>query len=207
MQLQPISPKQRDFLLHSDARINLAYGSVRSGKTLASLLRWLYIIATAPKGANLMMIAKTERTLRRNLLDLIQELIEPSDFKLNSGYGACTIYGRKVYLVGANDERAENKIRGITLYAAYLDEATLCPSSFFRMLLSRLSDHNAILIATTNPDSPFHYIKKDYMDRASELNIKLWHFTLDDNNTLDPGYVESIKSEYVGLWYRRFIGG
>lgn len=207
MKLMELSPKQRDFLLHSNSRINIAFGSVRSGKTLVSLLRWLHIVATAPDGSNLLMAAKTERTLRRNILDLIMELVDPEDFRLNSGLGECTIYGKKIYLVGANDERSENKLRGITLYAAYLDEATLCPESFFRMLLSRLSDPNAILIATTNPDSPAHYIKKNFIDRAEEINLKYWHFTLDDNKTLDSDYVDAIKKEYTGLWYQRFILG
>jgi PBSX family phage terminase large subunit len=207
MKLQPLSKKQRDFLLHSDARINIAYGSVRSGKTLVSLLRWLYIVATAPEGSGLLMIGKTERTLRRNILDLIAELVEPKDYKLNSGMGECYLYGKKIYLVGANDERAENKIRGITLYAAYLDEATLCPESFFRMLLSRLSSENAILLATTNPDSPAHYIKKNFIDRAGDLNLKSWHFVLDDNKTLPRSYVDEISKEYTGLWYQRYILG
>jgi len=153
------------------------------------------------------MIGKTERTLRRNILDLIAELVEPNDYKLNSGMGECYIYGKKIYLVGANDERAENKIRGITLYAAYLDEATLCPESFFRMLLSRLSTENAILLATTNPDSPAHYIKKAFIDRAGDLNLKSWHFTLDDNKTLPEQYVKEISKEYTGLWYQRYILG
>lgn len=207
MKLQALSPKQRDYLLNSNARINIACGAVRSGKTVVSLLKWLYIVAMAPKDANLLMVAKTERTLRRNLLDLIMELVEPQDFKLNSGLGECKIYGHKVYLVGANDERAEQKIRGMSLYAAYLDEVTLCPESFFQMLLSRLSDPNSILIATTNPDSPAHYIKKNFIDRAQEVSLKYWHFTLEDNTALDPGFIEAIKKQYVGLWYKRFILG
>jgi PBSX family phage terminase large subunit len=207
MEPKELSPKQRDFLLNSRARINIACGAVRSGKTVVSLLRWLYIVAMAPKDANLLMVAKTERTLRRNILDLIMEMVDPQDFKLNSGLGECKIYGHKVYLVGANDERAEQKIRGMSLYAAYLDEATLCPESFFQMLLSRLSDPNSILIATTNPDSPAHYIKKNFIDRAQEVSLKYWHFTLEDNTALDPGFIEAIKKQYVGLWYKRFILG
>lgn len=209
MKLQTLSVKQRDFLLNSTSRINLAYGSVRSGKTVVSLLRWLHIIATAPEGANLMMVAKTERTIRRNLLDLIQELIEPEDFKLNSGFGECHIYGKKVYLVGANDERSENKVRGITLYAAYCDELTLYPVSFIQMLLSRLSDPGALLLATTNPDSPYHFVKTSFIDRTDKINIKCWHFTLEDNHTLPTDYIKDLKAEYIPgtVWYKRYILG
>jgi PBSX family phage terminase large subunit len=209
MELADLSPKQADFLINSDARINLAYGSVRSGKTVISLIRWLDVVAHAPAGANLLMVAKTERTLRRNLLDLVAELINKKDFKVNIGMGECTIYGRRIYLVGANDARSENKIRGLTLYAAYLDEVTLYPEDFIQMLLSRLSSRDAILIATTNPDSPYHFVKTKFIDRVKELNLKLWHFTLEDNLTLDPQYVDNLKAEYVpgSVYYKRYILG
>jgi PBSX family phage terminase large subunit len=209
MKLQPLSKKQRDFLLHSDARLNIAFGSVRSGKTLVSLLRWLYIVATAPEGANLLIAGKTERTVRRNILSLIQDLVSPAEFNINYGVGECTIYGRRVYLVGANDERAENKIRGMSLYAAYCDELTLFPESFVQMLLSRLSDKNAILIATTNPDSPYHYVKTKFLDRVKDLNLKYWQFHLEDNKTLPTDYISDLKSEYVPgtVWYKRYILG
>lgn len=209
MKLQELSHKQRDFLINSNARINIAYGSVRSGKTIVSLLRWLFIIATAPEGSGLLMAAKTERTLRRNILDLIAEIIPAEDYRLNSGLGECTIFGRKIYLVGANDERAENKIRGITLYAAYCDELTLFPESFVQMLLSRLSEPKAILLATTNPDSPYHFVKTNFLDRSDTLNLKSWKFLLEDNNTLPSDYIQDLKAEYVpgSVWYKRYILG
>ncbi len=70
-------------------------------------------------------------------------------------------------MVGANDERAEEKIRGMTLAGAYVDEASVLPESFCKMLLTRLSVEGARLYATTNPDSPMHWLKRDYLDRAS----------------------------------------
>lgn len=107
---------------------------------------------------------------------------------------------------GANDERAEGKIRGMTLAGAYGDEVTLWPESFFKMLLSRLSIPGAKLFATTNPDSPYHWLKRDFLDK-SELDLRTWHFELQDNPNLAPEYVESLKREYSGLWYKRFVLG
>jgi hypothetical protein len=40
--------KQRDFCLHSDARINLAHGAVRSAKTVGANVRWLRAVLEAP---------------------------------------------------------------------------------------------------------------------------------------------------------------
>jgi hypothetical protein len=95
----------------------------------------------------------------------------------------------------------------MTAAGAYVDEATLIEREFWDQLPARLSIKGAKLFATTNPDSPSHWLKKEFLDRAHELDLKHWHFTLDDNVALDPAYVSALKKEYTGLWYRRFILG
>ena len=42
---------------------------------------------------------------------------------------------------------------------------------FFVMLLSRLSEPDAKLFATTNPDSPNHWLMTNYIQRANEENL------------------------------------
>jgi len=163
-------------------------------------------VAHAEPG-NLLMVGKTERTLRRNILDVIMDLVGPENFRITSGMGECMLYGRKIYLVGANDERSESKIRGVSLLAAYGDEITLWPESFFTMLLSRLSEKDAKFFGTTNPDNPSHWLKKAYIDRKEEIRLNLFTFTLDDNKTLPEDYVRDLKAEYTGLWYKRYILG
>ncbi|MBP1544762.1 MAG: terminase family protein, partial [Oscillospiraceae bacterium] len=97
---------------------------------------------------------------------------------------------------------------GITLGGAYCDELTLFPRDFFVMLLSRLSVSGAKLIATTNPDTPSHWLLKEYLanDDLSE-DIFRMVFLIDDNTTLDPEYVAALKKEYTGIFYDRFILG
>ena len=198
--------KQAYAIRYSDARINIWDGAVRSGKTFASIWRWVRYVREGPPG-ELLMAGKTERTLKRNILDPIAELVGNRNFRLVSGSGECWLFGRRIYLVGANDERAEGKIRGMTLAGAYGDEVTLWPESFFTMLLSRLSVPGAQFFGTTNPDSPGHWLKRRYLDRADELSLRRFRFTLADNPALDPAYVEALKREYTGLWYRRYVLG
>ncbi|ADI05552.1 putative phage terminase [Streptomyces bingchenggensis BCW-1] len=71
----------------------------------------------------------------------------------------------------------------------------------------RLSVPGARLYAATNPDSPQHWLKTGYVDRAAELNLRAWHFKLSDNPSLSPEYVADLAAEYVGLWRRRMIDG
>src|SRR5690625_4830861 len=125
--------KQRHSILESDARLNIWHGSVRSGKTIGSIIRWLDFVANGPPG-ELLMVGKTERTLKRNILDPIAEMLDEDEYRLVSGSGELWLFGRRIYLAGANDERSEGKIRGITLVGAYGDELTLWPESFFTMM-------------------------------------------------------------------------
>jgi len=188
-------------------RINLLEGSVRSGKTWISLVAWAFLVASMPKDGNYLMVAKTLTSLRRNCLDLLQDLIGTANFTYSLSKKEAVLFGRLVYLEGVNDARAESKIRGMTLQGAYCDELTLFTEDFFSMLLSRLSSKNAKLIATTNPDSPYHWLMEKYINRKGELDMLVLKFLIDDNPYLDPEYVANLKKEYTGVFYDRFILG
>jgi PBSX family phage terminase large subunit len=172
------------------------------------------------------MSGKTERTLKRNIIDPLIEMLGEKRCHLVAGSGEVWLCGRRVYLAGANDERAQEKIRGLSLVGAYVDEITTAPHSFFSMLLSRLRVPGARLFGTTNPDSPAHWLKKDYLDRASLwlthgggvqrraidpagdiLDLARFSFKLRDNPYLPREYLDSVEREYVGLWHKRFIEG
>lgn len=204
-----LSPKQQRSIVGATSRINLWDGSVRSGKTVASTIALLHDIAARPNIPTL-ITGKTKDTIARNVIDPIADLLGSefeSSVQYTSGANQGVIFGQRVYVVGANDAKAESRIRGMTLGRAYVDEASLVPEAFFRQLLARLSLKGSRLYATTNPDSPRHWLKKQFIDRIDELNMRRWHFVLDDNPGLDPTYVADLKTEYTGLWYRRFIQG
>ncbi|MCM1419580.1 MAG: PBSX family phage terminase large subunit [Roseburia sp.] len=189
------------------SRINLLEGSVSSGKTWISLVLWAFWVASMPGDKLYLMSAKSLTTLKRNCLILLQELVGRKNFTFSPSAKEGFLFGRKILLEGANDSRSESKIRGLTLQGAYCDELTQFPEDFFAMLLSRLRVPGAKLIATTNPDNPRHWLKAEYIDRASELDFLDVRFLLEDNTTLDPGYVENIRREYSGVFYERFILG
>lgn len=206
-----LNPKQNDFLVdvidENLARINVLEGSVRSGKTYASLVGWLMLVSTYPKDSCFLMVGKTMTSLKRNCLVLLESLVGKKYFTFSVPKKEATLFGRKIYLEGVNDARAEQKIRGMTLQAAYCDEITLFTEDFFSMLLSRLSMPNAKLLGTTNPDTPSHWLMKKYMSRKEELNLKIWKFLLDDNDTIPQEIRDDMKREYTGVFFDRFILG
>lgn len=187
-------------------RINILEGSVSSGKTWISLVLWAFWVSTMPEDGLYMMCAKSLTALKNNCLILLQDLVGESNFTFSVSSKQGTLFGRRIIFEGANDARAESKIRGVTLQGAYCDELTQFPEDFFTMLLSRLRRPNAKLIATTNPDSPAHWLKVNYIDNE-KLNLLDMKFMLDDNTTLTEDYVKNIKLEYTGIFYERFILG
>lgn len=209
-----LSPKQGASIVHATARVNVWDGSVRSGKTIASLLAWVAFVAQAPEGGELVMVGRTRDSIARNVF---APLADPALFgpiarliTYTPGAPTAVVLGRKVWVLGASDARAENVLRGLTVAGAYVDEATLVAEAFWTQLLGRMSVPGARLFATTNPDGPSHWFKRQVIDRWRELGYRRFRFRLDDNAWLtanNPTYVAQLKREYTGLWYRRFIDG
>lgn len=207
-----ISKKQLSFLRGSVTRVNILEGSIRSGKTIISLLRWLIYVGRAPLGGELVMIGRTRDAIWRNCVGPLQNeaLFGPLAQQVIGNYGAPTvrIMGRVVHILGASDAKAEKVIRGMTVAGAYVDEVTVIPEEFFTQLLGRMSVPKAKLFGTSNPDSPSHWLKRKFLDRILTLtDWTSWHFTLEDNPALTEEYKASIRTEFTGLWYRRFILG
>ena len=204
---KPFSPKSIDFLQHSDARLNILDGSVRSAKTISCTVRWLDYIVSGPPGA-LAMLGKTMATLQRNVLNDLFDMVGPKNYHwVNRQQGELMVFGRRIYCFGANNEDAESKIRGATLAGALCDEVSLYPQSVFNQLMARLSVKGAQCFCNTNPDSPYHWFYTEYIKNDQIKNKKCWHFTMDDNLSLDEEYKTSLKQMYTGVWYDRMIKG
>lgn len=199
----PLSEKQLKSFCESYARLNIWEGSVRSGKSYISIIRFVEELRSGPKG-HAMIVGPTRDSIQRNILVPLCEFLHipiptPKTMQMN-------LFGRIIYFVGANDERAQRKIQGSTLAIAYIDEMSLIPYGFIKMLQSRLSIPGARLFATTNPDNPFHWLKTEFFENDA-LDLTRWSFRIEDNPSLDKAYVDALKNEYSGLWYKRYIEG
>lgn len=206
-----LNPMQKWSIQDSNARLNIWEGAVRSGKTVGIDFRFLKAIAedkkNCPPDAIDMMVGKTLGSLKRNVINPLIDLVGKDNATYYPGKQEFHIWGNAVPVIGANDERSEMKIRGSTVRKCLGDELTLWPESFFKMLDSRLSLESSQFFGSTNPGPPRHYIKVDYIDRVKELNLKTYKFKIEDNKALPPAYIEAIKKNYTGLWYKRFILG
>lgn len=204
-----LSPKQVDFLINSDARINIAEGAIRSGKTISSLLRWCDYVREKPAQGELVMIGKTAATVYRNCFAPLQnpEIYGELSAQVHYTPGAPTarIFDRIVHIIGANDSKAEAKIRGFTCAGSYVDEISLIPELFWNQLIGRHSDDSAQIFGTTNPDNPQHWLRKRFL--LNNPDVKAWHFVMDDNPRLSEAQKAFWRRQYTGLWFKRFIQG
>lgn len=202
-----LSPKQKEFLQGPFARINVLEGSVRSGKTWISIPAFVLDVLSKPRNYEYLMVGKTLTTLEHNVLRLLRDMVP--DFKYSISQKRGVLYGRTIWLEGADNNTSESKIRGMTLGGAYVDEMTLIPESFWFMLLSRLSMPQARVFGTTNPDAPGHYVKLKIIDNE-EIDKKVTKFSFTDNTVLaeeSPDYIQELPKEYTGVFYQRYILG
>lgn len=225
MPLRPLSDFQASSMRHATHRFNIAEGAIRSSKTISVNLKWLHFIRSLEKypESAFLMVGKTERTLKRNVIDPLTAVLGRSRCRLNAGAGELQLLGRRVYIAGANNELSVAKIQGLTLMGAYGDELSTWPENVWRMLTSRLSLDESRFFGTSNPDSPNHWLKKDYLDKAAyqfdsdagltkrditePLDLIQLHYKLSDNPFLSPAIVENLKREHQGLWRLRYIEG
>lgn len=203
----PFSEKQIIFYNESNAKINIASGSVRSGKSYVLIHRFLKEITSDVPG-KFVFTGKSEKTIRDNIIDPMNALIN-GEMQYHSGHGYCNLGSRIINVIGANDERAIGKIQGNTYGSALVDEIATLPQSYIDMLMTRLSIPESKMFAGTNPDSPFHWLKTEYIDKLREFpkKLKFFEFVLEDNPILDPEYIDFLKTRFSGLWYKRFIEG
>jgi PBSX family phage terminase large subunit len=203
MQGEPSELQLKSFR-ESNAKINIWEGAVRSGKTYISLWRFIVELKEGPPG-DYALITRTYDTFKRNILKMLEEMVGMKTVGWRPGHRECHIFGKTVHIIGADDERAEAKIRGPTFSGAYVDEITIIPESVFLMLISRCAMNNAKIFGTTNPDSPYHWLKEKYL--SGNPDVESWQFRLDDNPMLTKENKEYLKRQYNGLWFQRFIEG
>lgn len=193
------------------AKIALWSGAVRSGKTFISLFAFLFAILKAPRTGTIIIVGRTLDTMNGNIFSL---LTNPEIFGAltkhigyTPGAKSAVILGRIVHLYGANDASSEAKIRGLTVCLAYVDEATILPESFRKMLVTRPSVDGARMLATTNPGSKNHWLRKEWILKAREKNLIHFAFTMNDNPSLSEQFKTEMRASFTGVFYQRFIEG
>jgi PBSX family phage terminase large subunit len=202
-----LAPKQLEFVTHSTHKWNLAHGSVRCGKTYATLFRFMQACYECPD-SQIYMVGHSAETIFHNAIRL---LLEDPPFAVFRPF--CTWFAGKrqlkfrdktIQTLGAKDEGAIGQFQGKTMSLVYCDEMTLYPLSIIEMIDTRLSQPHSMGIASMNPTYPSH-ILKSWIDKAREGDPNYYelHFVLDDNPYVNADYKQRIASSLSGIFYKR----
>lgn len=210
--LLPYGPKAARFAARDpklDAFITILEGSVRSSKTWAMMPKIIQLCGYKVAGHRV-ITGVSKQTVYNNVLSDLIEVIGQRRCTYNRQSGELTMMGVKWLVLGAKDEGSEKYVRGLTIGCGVSDELVLQPPSFVKMLLNRMSPVGARFYATTNPDTPFHYVKTGLIDNEEMRKsgqLEVIHFNLDDNPHLSADYRANLKRLYSGVFYQRYVLG
>ena len=213
MELNKKQKEVWDSFIKEQPKILICSGAKRAGKTFVLLLAFLaHVSKYQNMGLNFIIGGANLGTIRRNVLTDLEQILG-KELKLNMS-SAVEIFGNQVYCFDGANANSWKKARGFTSAGAFLNEATALHDSFVKEVISRCSYKGAVVMMDTNPENPMHTVKTDYIDKdgqrlkSGRLNIRSFHFSLFDNNFLDPEYVESIvASTPSGMFTDRDIHG
>lgn len=210
MTILPFSPKQLEFIECSTAKWNLAHGSVRTGKTVGTIFRFMHAVNEC-KSSKIWMTGYTYDTIYQNVVRLLLEAVEGDPLYIYkpflawfAGDRVLKFRNKTIKTCGMENAGAAGKIQGQTIDLIYCDEMTLYPESCIDMIDTRLSNSHSMGFGAMNPSHPKHIVKQ-WIDKglSGDKNYYSQHYTLDDNPYVDQDYKDRIKNSVSGLFYKR----
>jgi PBSX family phage terminase large subunit len=214
---EPFSTRQQQLLTwwmpqspYHDYDMVIAEGSVRSGKTISGIDSFITWSLHSFRDKDFILAGRSSGALERNVLRPMFQILTAKGIKYTyrRGDNRQVIIGTNVYhCFGANNEKSQDAVQGLTAAGAFLDEAALFPISFLEQVKARCSVDHAKIWLNCNPESPFHPIKTDYIDKAKEVRALVLHFTMDDNLSLSEAVKDRYRRMFTGIWHKRFILG
>ena len=202
------------FAVNNDYFMLINHGAKRTGKTVLDNDLFLYELRRIKRIATEHGVENPQYILAGADLGAINRniLIELSnkygiEFHFDK-FNRFKLFGVQVCCFGHSKINDLGRIRGMTAYGAYINEATMARQEVFDEIKSRCSGTGARMLIDTNPDNPEHWLKKDYIDKADGKTIKQVQYQLDDNTFLSERYRQNMKDTTPsGMFYDRNING
>ncbi|MEA4830992.1 MAG: PBSX family phage terminase large subunit [Oscillospiraceae bacterium] len=192
--------------MNATHRWNIKSGATRSGKTYMDYFVIPKRIRNCTGRGLIVLIGNTQGTLIRNVVDPMRNIWGDQLIRLpNTNTGTIQLFGKKCYMLGADNKASVKKLQGSAVEYAYGDEITTWNEEMFSMLKSRLDKPTSIFDGTCNPEAPGHWLKK-FID--SDADIYNQSYCLDDNPFNSKEFVDNLKKELAGtVYYDRFVYG
>jgi phage terminase large subunit-like protein len=174
-------------------RFKVVAAGRRCGKSRLSAVTLLIEALNCPEGSAVMYIAPTLGQARTIMWDLLHDLGRPVIKASHVNNLEITLVnGRKILIRGADNP---DSLRGVSLVYVVLDECAFIKQEIWeKVIRAALSDKKgrALFISTPSGRNWFYDVYKLGQDETDE-EWKSWHFTTEDNETIDPKEVEAAK--------------
>ena len=198
---------KQESALNSKVRFLLLSGGFRSGKTLCALVKLIAQHMTQPK--NRILIGRlTYPELRDTVQKDFFALLPPEWIaKWSESNGELTLKNGTEVLFRHLDTVSEMELRGMTLGAAFIDQAEEISESVFQTLTSRLNlpyvnQHQIIM--TSNPLLfwAYKFFKQENGDDRELIEFSM----LDNKDNLPEEYLRDMLRKPEN-WKRQFVYG
>lgn len=214
---------QRSFV--EDTNDETAYiGGVGSGKTVGGLMRLSRHIFEWNPGETVAVVSPTVPMMRNvivpemrkwNLLD--RDGVEYRRSENTIEYPNGTI----VILESANNDRKIERLRGLNLAAAWLDEPAEHQHRTYKILGDRLRTGNYRNLFVTGTPKGYNWVHEEFADIdpfhtesvgqgtliQNDHTTTIYGIPTDANRTLPDDYIESRKRQHTGASYEQEILG
>lgn len=214
--VKPPSAQQQKILAFPYSRYDaiICDGAIRSGKTSLATVAYVDWAMREFDGKDFIFLGNSVGAVRRNVI-LPYEGLAYARRRYKMDYNASSSVltvskgkrRNRFYVFGANNVRSYQAIQGMTAAGCFVDEAALLDQMAVDTATGRCSVEGARLFFNTNPSYPSHWFKREWIDRADELNALYLRFTMDDNPSLSDKVKEQYKRRYRGVFYDRYILG
>lgn len=231
-----LGSKYRAFMAHR-ADAEWLEGTTAAGKTTVGALKFMMMVARSKQsqhilsGLDLGTIEKNIINKPHGILDELGSLVEYRGNGSASNSLPHILFRpedgveKTVYVLGYADKARWKKALGGQYGCLFIDEANIADMDFVREASMRCD----YVMGTLNPDDPDLPIYSEYIDRSSPVagwdqdtplqiaekltgekpNWSHWFFTFDDNISLTPEKVATIKAnvpEGTKLWKNKVLG-
>lgn len=220
-EIKPYQPLEKQKEFHkTNARYRLYSGAFRAGKTLSGCIEGLK--QSLKYNNNRGVIARQtypelRDTTRYTFLNEIYIIYPDKAVPLVESDLVETFNKSENYLRFKNKSEVlfrsldnPDKLKSLNLGWFYIDEGSETEADIFKMFKGRLSLSNVGFRGgwvTTNPDTEFHWLYQDFIDKKTrKKNHIAIHANTKQNKYLTDDYLEDVE-EYDEDYYNRFIMG
>jgi len=207
-----LTQNQQEFVNDKTSEL-LISGGYRSGKTVGLIIK-MYLLSMFFPNNSILLGRKSRGDIDSTLIPAIQEIFPPGTYTYKVGPGIIEfpnksqilLYGLDTNVGGDDTKKATQKIRGLNLGGAFIDQLEEIDQILWDQLAGRMSRNVPFRqkAATTNPARYWAY---DYFKANPKPNTRLIETGMYDNKAnLPEGFIEDqlTKGE---MYVKRFVEG